>query len=220
MPKPKNQNPDSLPRQSLEKCWKVVKSVRLPREFDCPTADIFDLLEVRKSRREFEAMSMQDISTLLWFAQRQTATISGTDDRVKTPIPTAGALASVRTIVLRPSEEAWVYGAVEHSAEVLSAPIETCDRIRRSANEFFNIGEGSLLLFFAHRPHVERYYESPDSLILREAGVLLGTLGLISEALEFSFCPLGTVAEDWLETLLASGEQVVIPAGAAVIGTR
>ena len=220
MPKPRNPVLGSQRRRTLDKCWEVVKSIRLPREFDCPTADIFDLLEKRKSRRKFKAMSIQDISTLLWFTQRQTATISGTTVRVKTPIPTAGALASVRTVVLRPSEAAWIYSSAEHSADVLSTSIETCARLRIFANEFFNIGEGSLLLFFAHRPYIEKYYESPDSLILREAGVLLGILGLVSEALEFSFCPLGTIAEDWLGTLLGCGEQVIIPAGAAVIGRR
>jgi Nitroreductase family len=220
MPKPKELNATHLPRKSSEQFFNVVRSVSLPREFDCPPADLFDILEERESRRKFQAMSIQDISTLLWFAQRQTATIPGTIDRVKSPIPTAGALASVRTVVLRPSEDAWVYDAVEHRAEVLSIPVDTCNRIRISASEFFDIGEGSLLLFFAHRPFIARYYESPDSLVLREAGVLLGTLGLIAEALEFSFCPLGTTAEDWLISLLGGDEQVIIPAGAAVVGRR
>lgn len=220
MPKPKELNPSRLCRKSSENFFKVVRSDRLPREFICPYADIFDLLEVRQSRREFRAMSINDISTLLWFTQRQTANIPGTIDRVKSPIPTAGALASVRTIVLMPSEEAWVYNTMEHKSEVLPAPIDKCNTIRRSASDFFSISEGTLLLFFAHRPFVTRYYQSPDSLVLREAGVLLGTLGLVAEALKFSFCPLGTTAEGWLKSLLDGGEQVIIPAGAAVVGRR
>ena len=220
MPKPREINIPHLPRESLDKFWKAVRCVRLPREFYCPSADIFDLLEVRRSRREFQAMSAQDISTLLWFTQRQTATISGTIDRVKSPIPTAGALASVRTVVLEPHKEAWVYDAVGHRSEMLAAPMDVCDQIRTSASEFFNVGEGSLLLFFAYRPFVTKYYDAPDSLILREAGVLLGTLTLVAEALEFSFCPLGTTAENWLITLLGGNEKVIIPAGAAVVGRR
>ena len=165
-------------------------------------------------------MSIQDISTLLWFTQRHTATIPGASDRVKTPIPTAGALASVRTVVLRPHEEAWVYDATKHRADVLSINIDACNDIRTSACEFFNIGDGALLLFFAHRAFVEMYYESPESLIQREAGVLLGALALVAEALKFSFCPLGTTAEDWLITVLGGSEQVIIPAGAAVVGRR
>jgi len=220
MPKPKELNTAHLTRKSLEQFWKVVKSVRLPREFDCPSVDLFDILEARKSRHEFKAMSIQDISALLWFTQRQTATIPGIPDCVKSPIPTAGALASVRTVVLRSAEEAWVYDMVGHKAEMLSASIDTCNRIRRLACEFFNIGEGSILLFFASRQFITRHYESPDSLVLREAGVLLGTLGLVAEALEFSFCPLGTTAEDWLISLLGAGEQIIIPAGAAIVGRR
>lgn len=220
MPKPSEIDTPHLPRKSLEKFWTAVRSVQLPREFYCPTADIFDLLEVRRSRREFKAMSIQDISTLLWFTQRHTATIPGTIDRVKSPIPTAGALACVRTVVLGAHEEAWIYDAAEHRSEVLSAPVDMCDQIRTSASEFFNVGEGLLLLFFAYRPFVTKYYESPDSLVLREAGVLLGTLALIAEALEFSFCPLGATAENWLVNLLGGSEKVIIPAGAAVVGRR
>lgn len=214
-PKPKEGN-----TPHPEKFWREVRSDRLPREFHCPSVDLFDLLEVRRSRREFEAMSIQDMSTLLWFTQRHTATIPGATDRVKTPIPSAGALASVRTVVLRPHEAAWVYDATKHRANVLSAGIDACNDIRASASEFFNIGEGALLLFFAPRAFVAKYYKSPESLIQREAGVLLGTLALVAEALQFSFCPLGTTAEDWLITVLGGSEQVIIPAGAAVVGRR
>lgn len=204
----------------MEIFWKVLRSARLPREFNCPSADIFDLLEVRKSRRKYEAMSIQDISTLLWFSQRHTATIPGTTDRIKTPIPTAGGLASVRTVVLAPNERAWVYDAAGHQAEILSTSIDTCDQIRASASEFLCVSKGTLLLFFAHRQFITKYYESPDSLVLREAGVLLGTFALVSEALEFSFCPLGTTAEGWLMNVLGCNEKVIIAAGAAVVGRR
>ena len=220
MPTPKKLNPTQLPLKPLKPSWKVIKNIRLPREFKCPTADLFDLLETRKSRREFQALNIQDISTLLWFTQRQTAVIPGTPFRVKSPIPTAGALASVRTIVLKYSKGAWIYDNVGHQAEVLPATTDTCNKIRKSADKFFNIGQGSILLFFAYRPFITTYYESPESLVLREAGVLLATLGLVAEAMEFSFCPLGTTAEDWLMSLLGCGEQLIIPAGAAVVGRR
>lgn len=220
IPKPSDANTSHLSRASLEKFWKVVRSVRLPREFYCPSADIFDLLEVRRSRREFHAMSTQDVSTLLWFSQRQTATIPGTINRVKTPIPTSGALASVRTVILEPQQEAWVYNATNHRSEVLPTPLYVCEQIRTSANEFFNVGEGVILLFFACRPFITMYYDSPETLVLREAGVLLGTLNLVAEALKFSFCPLGTTAENWLVALLGGSENDIIPAGAAVVGRR
>ena len=219
-PTPKKVNASQIQKKSSDKFWEVGRSTKLPREFNCPLVDLFDLLEVRRSRREFEKMSIQDISTLLWFTQRHTATIPNTTDRVKSPVATAGALASVRTAVLRPREKAWVYDAARHQADVLSASIDACDQIRTSANKFFSIGGGSLLLFFAHRPLVRKYYKSPESLILREAGVLLGALALVAEALEFSFCPLGTTAEDWLIAVLGVDKGAIIPAGAAVIGRR
>ena len=98
--------------------------------------------------------------------------------------------------------------------------IRICEQIRTSANEFFNVGEGVILLFFACRPFITMYYDSPETLVLREAGVLLGTLNLVAEALKFSFCPLGTTAENWLVALLGGSENDIIPAGAAVVGRR
>ena len=220
MPKPKSPNSTINTNETFEKYFEVKSHIDLPHKFVCPTVDFFDLLEMRKSCREFSALSIQDISTLFWFSSRQVGTFKGLPNRVKTPIPTAGALASVRTIILRPSEKAWLYDPIDHTVFVLSSPSITCDKIRKSANEFFDIGNGSLLLFFALRPFISEYYESPTSLVLREAGVLLGTFSLIAEAFDFSFCPLGTTAENWLYDLLGSSEQIIIPAGAAVIGRR
>ena len=204
----------------LGKFWQVARTDRLPRKFYCPPTDLFDLLEARRSRRKFESMSLQDMSTLLWFTQRHIASIPSSMDRVKTPIPTAGALASVRTIVLRPREEAWLYSAANHGADVLPISIDVCNDIRTSASNFFEIGDGTVLLFFANQVLVTNYYKEPESLIQREAGVLLGVLALVTEALHLSFCPLGTTAEDWLINVLGASKQDIIPAGAAIVGRR
>ena len=220
MQKPRKRNTVNLSSKPPESPWKVIRHDRLPREFYCPTADLFDLLETRKSRRKFRHMKTQDISSLLWFTSRHIGSYPEDSNRVKTPIPTAGALASVRIFVLEPSGQVWVYEPMGHKAGVLPVPIEIYSRIHKAANEFFNIGEGTLLLFAASRPFISKYYEYPDSLILRESGVLLGTLGLVAEAFKLAFCPLGTTAEDWLNLILGTSEQLIIPVGAAVVGRR
>ncbi len=197
----------------------ISKTFHLPRNFYCPPTDLFNILEKRKSRHKFNAMELQDISTLLWFAQRKTASFSD-PNRLKLPYPTAGALASVKTIVLRPDEEAWVYDIEGHKAEVLPASLDLCKNIRASANEFFTIDKGILLLFVVDRSFISQYYQTPDTLVLREAGVLLGTLGLLAEAFQLAYCPLGTTAEEWLINLLDTRKELIISVGAAVVGRR
>lgn len=208
----------ATPRDQLEKFYCEADSFDLPRNFTCPNVDLFDVLERRSSRREYHVMNMHDISTLLWFTQRHMGNIP--DHSVRTPAPTAGGLASVRTIIIQPSEQAWIYDPKKHRAITLPASIDVCNSIRKSANMFFNIEEGTLLLFVASRPFISEYYEKPETLVLREAGVILGIQALVAEALEFSFCPLGTTAKDWLLSLLDCGEETIIPVGAAVIGRR
>jgi len=220
MPKPKEPSIMATSRNQLEKFYCEADSFDLPRNFTCPNIDLFDVLEQRSSRREYHAMNTHDISTLLWFTQRHTGNISDLIDRVKTPVPTAGGLASVRTIVMQPSEQAWIYEPQNHRAITLPASIDVCNSIRKLANKFFNIGDGTLLLFVASRPFISEYYENPETLVLREAGVILGTQALVAEALDFSFCPLGTTAKDWLLSLLGCGEETIIPVGASVIGRR
>lgn len=200
--------------------WPIIGHDDLPREFYCPPYDFFDLLENRKSTREFDPLCLNDLSALLWFSQRHVRLDNFDQNRVRTPIPTIGSLASVQTIVVDQRFSAWVYNGEHHTACRLSSASEVSREIRSDANNFFQVGGGSLLLFVASRSYLEQYYRAPDALVLREAGVLLGTMALLAEAFDLAFCPLGTAAEDWLEKLLHVNKQTIVPAGAAVVGGR
>lgn len=220
MPKPKKNNHSIKDRNAFNKFFKVKSEINLPRELICPITDFFDILETRKTHRTFKMMSLKDISSLFWFSQRYTAKYDDLTNRVKTPIPTAGALASVQTLLITPSNDVWLYNPFNHRINVIESEVNSIKYIRKSASEFFEIGDGFILLFFSSRSFISEYYENPDSLVLREAGVLLGNLALIAEAFKLSFCPLGTTAKDWFNHLLDTSEQTIIPAGAAVVGRR
>lgn len=207
-------------RLSLEYVWQVSKYVDLPRTFSSPVADIFELLERRRSRRTFKKLNVEALSSVLWFAQRHTGTFLEQHGRVSTPIPTFGGLASVRTLVITPDFGAWIYDPELHRAGLIDADETLTKNIRVDVNKFFDLNEGSLLIFAASREYVAPFYEQPESLVLRESGILTANLALIAEAFDFSFCPLGTSAKEWLLPLLNATEEIVISAGAAVIGGR
>jgi len=216
---------DPVPRQPScipqEEFWETAGSIELPITFSYPNSDLFSLLEQRKSRRSFGAVTIQDISTLLWFTQRRIGVYPGDSGRVKAPLPTAGALSSLKTIIVGSSNSAWLYnGRKQHKGEFLPISESQCNSIRRSASNYLDIGEGTLLLFFASRYFISEYYDSPDSLVLRDSGVVIGGMALIAEALGLAFCPLGTMAQDWVCSILDCSEERVVPGGAAVIGRR
>lgn len=190
-----------------------------------PTCDLLstpltDVLAQRTTRRVFQSIDVQNLSTLLWWSQRRTEVNSENPDRSRGPIPTAGGLASVRTLVVSRDERPWIYDSRSHKAGVLCASPEAALEILNLAQEFMPIGGGRLLLFVAFRDYIGRYYESPESLVLREAGVLQGTMALLCELLGLAFCPLGTQGHDWNEAVLGVGKELIIPGGAAVVGSR
>ena len=195
-----------------------IRGVRtLPRNFLLPPADLFDVFERRASRREFNEIDEQDISTLLWVTQRH---IGGEEDRVKRPLPTAGALASVRTFVIGAGGEAWLYVPTGHKAAVLDVEAAIGRAIRAEAQRFLSVGKAAVMIYAADRKLISSYYDYPESLVLRESGILLSGMSLASEALGLAFCPLGTLGKAWLDMLLGDGEKVVIPGGAALVGGR
>lgn len=194
--------------------------IDLPRNFPTVTDELVDSLDRRISRRDFGQLEQQQISSLLWFTQRETrySTVNPTQSFV--PVPTAGGLASVRTIVVSNEGSAWIYDPRTHRAGSLLVSPTVIEKIVREANLFFETGDGSILLYFADRAVLERHYRNPESLVLREAGAIIGVMAVISEALGLAFCALGTQASIWICALLGAPEEAVIPGGAAVVGSR
>jgi len=49
-------------------------------------------------------------------------------------------------------------------------------------------------------------YSSSSSLVWRDAGVLLGHIGLAAESLGLNYCPLGITGEPWVSQLDSQGK--------------
>jgi hypothetical protein len=49
-------------------------------------------------------------------------------------------------------------------------------------------------------------YEAEQSLVWRDAGVVLGYLSLVAEILQLSFCPLGMTGDEFVKPMSASGQ--------------
>ncbi len=53
------------------------------------------------------------------------------------------------------------------------------------------IGKGTVFWFVADLARVGAKYRNPESLVWRDSGALLATLGVVAEALSLNFCALG-----------------------------
>ncbi len=206
-------------------CHRIDSAASSWRELPLPRSDIgqeslLEVLAARRSRRSFSDIDVESLATLLWYCQRRTMRHSVSSDVCKCPIPTAGGIASVRTIVVSDKEMPWMYDAYRHRRGILSVSPYRWKAVLDDVENFMPIGGGSLLLFVAFREYVEHYYENPESLVLREAGVLTGVMSLVSEVLDLAFCALGTQGHSWSASILGADPGQLIPGGAALVGAR
>lgn len=181
--------------------------------------DILDALQRRQSRRQFNALTLQEISTLLWFSRRRVADFPRTA-LGRYPTASAGGLGSVQMIVLQPGAKAWGYEPKGHRGYYVHATPTSARKVRELSKAFFDTTDATLILYAANRDYVEYYYHEPESLLLRESGALCATMQLLAEPLGLAFCALGTTAGQWLDLVLDRGNRSLIPLGAAAVGRR
>ena len=191
----------------------------LPREFVIPPMDVFDALQRRRSRRRFNALTLQEISTLLWFSRRKVANVPHTT-LGRYPTASAGGLGSVQMIILQPGPATWGYEPQGHQGYVVHARPTSAQRVRELSKAFFDTTNATLILFAANSDYIAHYYHAPESLLLRESGGLCATMELLTEPLGLAYCALGTTAGQWLDLLLKPGNRNFIPLGAAAVGRR
>jgi hypothetical protein len=78
----------------------------------------------------------------------------------------------------------------------------------------------TLLAFVAEPGKTASKYENHETLVLRDAGVMLGYLSVVSEFLGFSFCPLGLTGEPYISQQLLNGDGRLTGVGLALVGER
>ncbi|SEM10533.1 hypothetical protein SAMN05518845_11692 [Variovorax sp. YR750] len=76
----------------------------------------------------------------------------------------------------------------------------------------------TLLLLVAEPGKTAAKYFNSESLVWRDAGVLLGYLSLAAEALGLAFVPLGITGDPWAGKLV--DESGLAGVGAALVGRR
>lgn len=161
------------------------------------------LLAARRSRRDFAApATLDDLAAILELCCR-TREVQASDlgfDLEFRPHPAAGAIHSVHTLVQRENDENWMYyDAQAHQLVSLPGTAAAANAARSAADELVPAANASLIALVAEPNKAAAKYKSPESLIWRDAGVLLGYFSICAEALNLSFCPLGITGQPMLD---------------------
>lgn len=156
--------------------------------------DLVALLEQRQTRRDFNR-PLEDaiLGEFLWLAcrNRSSRPCPFGPDQESRVYPSAGAMHPIHVLVAREAMPWMRYDPVEHSLIELPGSIDSAAAGRLAAGHLLNLEKGVLLGLVAEPGKTAAKYDRFESLVWRDAGVVLGYMSLVAEALGLAFCPLG-----------------------------
>jgi SagB-type dehydrogenase family enzyme len=189
---------------------------------DPPEQMFFDVLGRRQTRRRFTApLNEAAISALLWYSSKTLATRTEEGGHIwqHRPAPSGGGRHPIDLLVWESDTESpSLYDPIAHSLVEFetSEPSSARELIDR-ARTLVPFESASVIWFVAQFDRTLSRYEFGESVVWRDAGVLLGILCLIAEALGVSCCPLGMTGEPCISRLLGSDE-LTTGAGGLLLG--
>ena len=182
------------------------------------------VLSRRTCRRTFRQIGRRTLGALLWYTAKsigQSRTPAGHiwERRYS---PSAGGVHPIH-IVIQLSEptasQLMRYDPIGHALCDLGKNPDACRSLREYANGVLDTQSGAVLWLIGDFNKTAAIYENAETLVWRDAGALIGTLCLVSEALDLNCCPLGICGDAALRSLLALPEGVH-GVGAVVVGCR
>lgn len=182
--------------------------------------DVVQVLQNRQSRRLLRNLPLTQLGHLLWLSCR-THSLRTSDygfDQQFRPHPSAGAMHPIHLICQRSTGMPWEhYDPLEHSLVIVPGSEGYAQEARAKAAHILPSDGAVLLGLVAEAGKTGAKYENEQSLVWRDAGVVLGYLSLIAEALKLGFCPLGMTGDAYIAPI--SAQDRLQGAGLALIGT-
>ena len=134
------------------------------------------------------------------------------------PHPSAGAMHPIHVVCQRQEGMPWErYDTLRHILAEIPGSESNAQLAREKSAHILPTAEAVLVGLVAEPGKTEAKYESAQSLIWRDAGVVLGYLSVIAEALKLGFCPLGMTGDVYLAPISATGQLRGV--GLALVGT-
>ncbi len=182
-------------------------------------AGLLHLLNCRRSKRSFNALSKAELSELLWRCARTQAVADSEYgfELEHRPALSAGAIHPIHILVDHHSTGSWQrYDSRLHGLHDIPGTSVLFENLNQQCEATLANGEGTRLLLVAEPGKTFAKYQRGESLIWRDAGVLLAIMAVVAEALGCAFCPLGITGEPWASRLAPTG--ILSGVGVALIG--
>lgn len=213
--------PRETPKKYREFEWPAGRTTELGAKLDALDVDLATVLRHRQSTRDFLPIALPQLGSLLWLVARthsRRESPFGFHQQYR-PYPSAGALHPIHLLCQRLSGNSWErYDPIGHVLVAIPGTESLADAARQSASRVIPTREATVLALVAEPGKTDAKYEHPESLVWRDAGVVLGYVSVVAEALNLAFCPLGLTGNNYIAPIATSGK--LQGAGLAVLGAR
>ncbi|MYF31328.1 MAG: SagB/ThcOx family dehydrogenase [Gammaproteobacteria bacterium] len=211
--------PRAVPELKLPRAeWPVT------RTFDCgdivPPLELSfaATLEARRSHRVMSRAPLREVVNAIAFGVRPRERIEGDAlGRSLRPSPSAGAIHPVDVLLVHGSSRVFRYSPLAHQLEGLRVRRrEELETFLEDCGQILPEAAGTAIVLVGEVNRVAAAYTRPESLLWRDAGVLLQTLALVATAYRLAFCPLGILGTPVVRAMGLS--EYVSAVGVALIG--
>lgn len=199
--------------------------LRLLRETPLPPpsqirGSLLAALAGRRSAELFTPIPVHDLSTWLHYTASIQAMNAQDPNRQQRFVGSFGALHPTH-IVLGRSDDTWTaYVPSGHVLGDLQVDSLTAAKLRMKAQQYFPAEDATLIVLVSDADLASHYYLNPESLMLRDASVLLGHAALVAAGLGLGFRILGGIGTPLIEKLIPDLPFTPAATGLAWLGGR
>lgn len=220
------ENPKPKPNEDFvrEIEFPVLRELALPFPLEERIMNFSEVLKMRRSNREFGAISIESLSEVLFLSTHVKHEISNSIGYQLSyrPVPSAGARHPIEIFISSVSifknEKLHRYAPFHHRIQELAFKESICAKLRAHLTESFPENELATIMWFVAFPEkTEAKYDNAESLIWRDIGALAATIQLTCTFLGLNCCISGTLGYPFINELF--NEYNHLSGGAVLIGT-
>lgn len=198
----------SLERKPSEYRYKSRSIIYLKKPEMIHQCDFFHVLESRKSRRDGDLISEDDIAHLLYYCARVKHTEIEDSGFLwqHRPVPSAGGRHPIDIILFNyrgDDSNIYLYEPFSHSLACLEdINNASLNRFIALVNDVLKVGNATILWFVGQFDRTMSKYLDSECLVWLDAGILMGTVYLVAEALSLKCCAVGITGDPWITEAL------------------
>lgn len=218
-----NPSPKKKEGKSIIFNYPIIDTIELIKPSYIKPINFWDVINDRRSTREFHELSLDEISKILWISAKVKEIFVQDNGYVLTQRPSASAGARhpidivVLSTVLDSLKSIYYYNPFSHNLNRLTLKTDFIEQLKSHVNLIFDLKISTIFWFVAHPSRTEAKYKNYLSLVWRDAGALIHSIQITCAGLGINSCAVGTLGEPYISKMfLENGE--VFGVGGVIVG--